>query len=503
MAIILWFKRDLRVEDNAALAAAAESGAPVIPLYIVEPEMWAAEDASARQWRFICECLEGLDASLTRLGSPLVIRVGEAVAVLESLRLEHKATTLISHEEIGVGWSFERDKRVAAWAKAQGVRWDELPTGGVVRRLNTRDRWARSRDELMAQPQVAPKALTGLSVASDPLPDARALNLPWDTCPDRQKGGRAQGLSLLGSFLIERGETYRSDMSSPLEGATACSRLSPHLAWGTLSNREAVHAAAARREEVAGQKLWAGSIKSFTSRLAWRDHFMQKLEDAPDLAEHCLHSAYEGLRPKEADAARLTAWATGQTGLPFVDACMRSLNATGWLNFRMRSMVVAVASYHLWLDWRATGPVLARLFTDYEPGIHWSQMQMQSGTTGINTLRIYNPIKQGHDQDPTGAFTRAWIPELAAVPDAFLQEPWKWPGAHGLLGKRYPVPIVNVPQAAKAAREKVWAVRQSEAFYREADRIVIKHASRKDRARRFVRDKIPRAKPSQQMSFDL
>ena len=103
---------------------------------------------------------------------------------------------------------------------------------------------------------------------------------------------------------------------------------------------------------------------------------------------------------------RLAAWEAGETGLPFVDACMRYLRATGWLNFRMRSMLVAVASYHLWLDWRATGPHLARQFTDYEPGIHWPQVQMQSGTTGMNTVRIYNPVKQGRDQDPAGVFTR-------------------------------------------------------------------------------------------------
>ena len=117
---------------------------------------------------------------------------------------------------------------------------------------------------------------------------------------------------------------------------------------------------------------------------------------------------------------------------------MRYLDHGGWLNFRMRAMLVAVASYHLWLDWRDTGPHLARMFTDYEPGIHWPQMQMQSGTTGMNTVRIYNPVKQGTDQDPGGVFTRRWVPELAEIPDAFLQAPWGWEGAGRILGKRYP-----------------------------------------------------------------
>ncbi|ARE41590.1 Deoxyribodipyrimidine photolyase [Rhodovulum sp. P5] len=295
-------------------------------------------------------------------------------------------------------------------------------------------------------------------------------------------------------------------MSSPLSGASACSRLSPHIALGTVSLREVEQANAARRRTVKGTRDgWSGSLRSFSARLAWRDHFMQKLEDEPALEVRCLHAAYEGLRPKEPDAGRLAGWEKGETGLPFVDACMRYLIHTGWLNFRMRSMLMAVASYHLWLDWRSTGPHLARMFTDYEPGIHWPQVQMQSGTTGMNTIRIYNPVKQGHDQDPTGEFTRKWVPELAEVPDEYLQEPWTWDGARRLLGRRYPAPVVDVAAAARAAREAVWAVRRRDGFREEAARIVTRHASRKDGAGRFVNDRAPRRKrgDARQMSLDL
>ena len=241
-------------------------------------------------------------------------------------------------------------------------------------------------------------------------------------------------------------------------------------------------------------------MRSFRSRLAWRDHFIQKLEDEPAIEHRCLHPAYEGLRPATPDPERLEAWIKGETGLPFVDACMRSLAVTGWLNFRMRSMVTSVASYHLWLDWRVTGAHLARMFTDYEPGIHWSQAQMQSGTTGINTIRMYNPVKQGLDQDPTGAFTRVWVPELADVPDAFLQEPWRWEGAARL---RYPAPVVDVKQAAAAARDRVWAVRQGEGFRAQAAKVVQKHASRKDAKGRFRRDPVVMKKDTWQMGFDF
>jgi len=309
--------------------------------------------------------------------------------------------------------------------------------------------------------------------------------------------------------LTERGETYRRSMSSPVTGEWACSRLSPHLAFGTLSGREVAQAASARASEVRGTSTgWNGSLKSFQARLAWRDHFMQKLEDEPALEWRGLHSAYAGMRSDVPDAERLEAWQKGETGLPFVDACMRYLNATGWLNFRMRSMVMAVASYHLWLHWRETGLHLARQFTDYEAGIHWPQVQMQSGTTGMNTVRIYNPVKQGKDQDPTGVFTRKWVPELAEVPDVYLQEPWLWEGAGSLLGRRYPEPIVNVIEAARLARDRVWAVRKGGAFRAEAGQVIAKHASRKDPQGHFVNDRAPRRKPkaktdNRQMGFDF
>lgn len=494
--VICWFKRDLRIADHPALHMAAGLG-PVLPLYILEPELWRQDDASGRQYAFLTDCLADLREDLARVGLGLVLRVGDAVEVLDDLRRHFGAAHLVSHEETGNGWTYARDRRVAGWARAQGVAWHEVPQCGVVRRLATRDRWQAGRDGVMRAPQLdMPSGLRGFEAPGDTLPDAAALGLR-DDCPQRQKGGRRAGQACLQSFLRERGQTYRRAMSSPLEGARACSRISPHLAFGTLSVREAVQAGAARAAEVkGGRDGWSGSMRSFQSRLAWRDHFIQKLEDEPALEYRCLHPAYEGLRPQTPDAARLQAWATGQTGLPFVDACMRSLMATGWLNFRMRSMVMAVASYHLWLDWKATGPVLARLFTDYEPGIHWSQVQMQSGTTGMNTIRIYNPVKQGHDQDPTGAFTRRWLPELADVPDAYLQTPWAWGGAGQLLGRRYPEPLVDVARAARAAREQVWAVRRREDFRETARDLVVRHGSRKGR-----RDPMPA--PDRQMSFDF
>lgn len=504
MNVLVWFKRDLRIHDHPALSVAAEQGA-VLPVYVVEPEYWRLPDTSARHWAFTAEALADLRDDLGGLGAPLILRVGDAVEVLDRLCRQHHIARIFSHEETGNLWTYARDRRVAAWARGAGVHWQELPQQGVVRRLASRNGWARQRDGFVQAAVVAaPAALRAVpGVEPGLIPTARALRLADDPCAHRQAGGRAQGLALLDSFLTVRGEPYRAAMSSPLTGERACSRLSAHLALGALSSREVVQAATARQAERPGGR-WGGSLASFQSRMAWRDHFMQKLEDEPRIEVRALHRAADDLRPREPDAARLAAWTAGETGLPFLDACMRYLRATGWLNFRMRSMVMAVASYHLWLDWRATGAVLARRFTDYEPGIHWPQVQMQAGVTGINTLRIYNPVKQGLDQDPTGSFTRRWVPELAAVPDGFLQEPWKWPGAGSILGRIYPEPIVDVTAAARAAREACWGLRREHGFRAEVAEVIERHASRADP--RFVNDRSPRPRRNRdaaQMSFDL
>ena len=483
---VVWFKRDLRSADNAALACAARVGT-VLPLYVVEPDLWRQPDASYRQWAFVAETLQELRADLGRLGQPLIVRQGSVVEILAALKRHGALSALWSHEETGNDWTFQRDREVAAWCRDNGVPWHELQNHGVWRRLKSRDGWAERWDRLMAQPCAGAPQLAPVRGDPGPIPLAQDLGLVPDGCPGRQPGGRRAGLERLESFLNQRGEQYQRAMSSPLEGGTACSRLSPYLAWGAVSIREVTQATEARRRALPpGAKTWRQSLRSFSGRLHWHCHFIQKLEDEPRLEFENLHRLYDDLRPRVPDAARLQAWEKGETGYPFLDACMRSLQATGWLNFRMRAMLMAVAAYHLWLDWRAPGLHLARMFTDYEPGIHWSQVQMQSGTTGINTLRIYNPVKQGFDQDPTSAFIRRWLPELAQIPDQHLHEPWTADNAAEVIGHQYPERIFDHLSAAKAARDKVWAVRRRPQFRPQAERIVARHGSRKGRPRRKI-----------------
>ena len=511
---LVWFKRDLRCVDQRPLLEAAGCG-PVLPLYVVEPELWQQPDSSARQWAFCRESLGELRAALAGLGQPLIVRVGAVEQVLERARRQFGIAGLWSHEETGNGWTYARDRRVAAWARQHGIAWKEIPPFGVTRRLSSRQGWARRWEERMAEAiSPAPERLTPLpGLDPGPIPTAEALGMAADPCPERQAGGRSQGLAVLESFLEQRSRTYQLGLSSPNTAGFSCSRLSPHLSWGTLSLREVVQRT---RERHAGLTAipWRRALRRFDERLHWHCHFIQKLESQPSLEFRELHPLTAGLRSSDGACSeeRLAAWAEGRTGLPFVDACMRSLITTGWLNFRMRAMLQSVASYQLWLPWRDSGLHLARLFVDYEPGIHWSQCQMQSGTTGINTIRIYNPIKQGRDHDPEGVFIRRWLPELADVPAVHLHEPWRMDGATQerigcRLGVDYPAPIVDWVAAAASARDRLWSLRRELGFAKTADAIQQRHGSRRSGLRassRRSRRGLPAADPAvAQLSLDL
>ena len=459
---VVWFKRDLRAVDHRPLVQAIERG-PVLPLYVVEPELWQQPDVSERQWLFCREALLELRQVLMDLGQPLVVRSGDVVQVLERARRQFGIDGLWSHEETGNGWTYQRDLRVGAWTRQHGIAWNEIPQFGVTRRMRSRNGWAKRWEAQMAEPITPAPAGLRLLEGLDPgvIPERPWSELAVDGCPHRQTGGRSVGLGELSDFLRHRAPRYQRAMSSPNTAFTGCSRLSAYLTWGCLSMREVLQTSRSHRSR---------GVSSFESRLHWHCHFIQKLEDQPAIEFSDFHPFMRGIRT--ADRERLTAWCEGRTGVPFVDACMRALRAHGWINFRMRAMLMSFASYNLWLPWRDSGLHLARQFVDYEPGIHWSQCQMQSGSTSINTIRIYNPIKQGLDHDPEGVFIRHWCPELRDVPAIHLHEPWA-------LGGGRPEPIVDVTASMQTAKDRIWEIRRSAGFDRHANAIQRKHGSRK------------------------
>ncbi len=514
MLNIVWFKRDLRVVDHAPLRDALMSGEPTIGLYVIEPEVIGASDYAPRHWECVAEALADLRKALAELGVPCWVVRGEVVDVLDELASRAKAQGrrlhLWSHQETGNDITFRRDQTVGKWTRRVGVGWTEHLQHGVFRRLEKRDGWAGRWEDLMHQPLAEPgtiqraeaqgliaKILQGND--NFEIPSAAALGLSGEPCPLRQSARREDGLALMRSFLAHRGANYQSEMSSPLTAAEACSRLSVPLAYGTISMREIVQATEARVEELrelrqqkqqsAAYRL--GSLRAFLARLHWHCHFIQKLESEPRVEFRAFIPELDELRcgsetalPSDERETRLRVWTDGQTGYPFIDACMRSLRESGWINFRMRAMLMSFASYDLWIPWRESGMVLARRFTDYEPGIHWPQVQMQSGTTGINTLRMYSPVKQSQDQDPDGRFIKRWVPELSEVSSDFIHEPWTMPTmvqseVRCMIGRDYPRPIVDHKEAVRAARGHFAALRKRHSLREKAKQVFARHGSRK------------------------
>ncbi len=488
---VVWFKRDLRVDDHEPLARAAAAG-PTLPLFVYEPSIWSSPDMSDSHHWWVTQSLHELRHQLASRGQPLVVRSGDIVSVLKDIRERFGCFVLWSHEETGNGVTYARDRDVGSWCREHNIPWHECRQFGVIRRLKDRDRWSQQWEEFMAQPIThCPRQLSPVRLDIGSIPESSGH---FSASPLHQLPGEAAATVCLQSFLLRRGARYSGGISSPLSAAHCGSRLSPYLAWGNISMRRVVSETRQRQVELRSlpaheRGSWLRSLNAFDARLHWHCHFIQKLESEPEVEFQCFVRAFNTMRDAIGNDRYLHAWCNGLTGYPFIDACMRSLRATGWLNFRMRAMLVSFAAYDLFLDWRLFAPFLAQQFLDYEPGIHYPQIQMQSGTTGINTIRIYDPVKQGYDHDPEGIFVRTWVPELALIPGRAVHEPWKLSpleqrDCNFVPGLTYPERIVDHLDAVRKAREVVYQFRSKVRGDGVLQETLRKHGSRATTSRR-------------------
>jgi deoxyribodipyrimidine photo-lyase len=471
---VVWLKRDLRLSDHAPLFFASRKPYPLLIFYCFEPSLQANYDWDERHWRFVFQSLQDLEEKIQ-----LVWTYEEVIPFLGRIHEQFEVDAIYSHQETGTDVTYERDKLVAKWCRGNALNWKQYQNGGVVRGLRDRTQWQRLWSAYMRKP------LFEIKTQELKFPDLSLLrpdhDLPQEIKQDHesfQKGGETEAQKILKDFLDHRHFDYLKSISSPSQGRYSCSRLSPHISWGNISIRTVYQEATRLLNQAPAKK----NLLQFISRLQWHCHFIQKFEMEETLEFSNMNKAFDHLRTVT-DKEKLKAWEEGRTGYPLVDACMRCVTKTGYLNFRMRAMVVSFLTHHLWQPWQKGASFLARKFLDYEPGIHFPQFQMQSGVTGVNTLRVYNPVKQSKEKDEDALFISEWVPELRHLPGNLIHEPWNiTPMEESLyqfkLGVNYPPPVIDAEEAAKMARDRLWKVSKGAMALKENQRILKKHTLR-------------------------
>lgn len=474
---IVWIKRDLRLTDHIPLHEVEQQELPSIILYAFEPTLISYADTSQRHLSFIYYSLVEMNNQLLPLNRKILIFHADMLDVLLSLTDQIDIKQIFSYQESGINLTWKRDKDISRFCKANNIGWKEYQRDGIHRAIKNRKGWDEQWFATMSKPCIDPKlsrVIDKLNITNKfPIGKTflkRIIAYP----PQMQKPGSIAAHRYLQSFCSGRGIGYHWKISKPLESRESCSRLSPFLAWGNLSIRQAYQYINSHPNYKKHKRAFGGCL----TRLKWHCHFIQKFEVECAYETRHINRGYESL-PFENRDDWLLAWKTGTTGFPLVDACMRCVIETGWINFRMRAMLVSFLTHHLDQNWRRGVYHLAQQFLDYEPGIHYPQFQMQAGTTGVNTVRIYNPVKQSKDHDPEGTFIKKWVPELRDMPVEYIHEPWKLTQSlFGSTNHAYPSPIINLQDRGRFARKKIWGHRSELLVKQEQQRILKTHTRR-------------------------
>ncbi|MBM4021584.1 MAG: DUF1501 domain-containing protein [Planctomycetes bacterium] len=478
---IVWFRHDLRLDDNPALVAAAARGA-VVPVFIWAPDEEAPwEPGAASRW-WLYQSLERLAAALAKAGAPLVIRRGPSVAALRSLAKEHAATHVVWNRRYEPA-VVKRDTAIKQALINAGLVAESHNGGLLFEPVHVRTKEGRPYQVFTpfwrallalpepAAPMSAPRRLVQAAAAERPsvpleVDDLGLLpEIDWaSTMAEIWAPGEAGGTKRLSRFLERALAGYGTGRDRPDQDGT--SGLSPHLHFGEVSPRRVWHAV---REAVGGKPAAkiAGSPEVFLRELGWREFASHLLFHFPHTSDAPLRADYARF-PWATDPVGLRAWQRGRTGFPVVDAGMRQLWATGWMHNRVRMIVASFLVKDLRVNW-LTG---ARWFWDTlvdadlaANTLGW-QWAAGCGADAAPYFRIFNPRSQGEKFDPDGGYVRRWVPALGTMPAADIHAPAEAEAtvlakAAVQLGRDYPEPIVDHAEARKLALEALKKVSRS------------------------------------------
>ena len=470
--IIVWFRDDLRLADHPALHAAAESGAPLVCVYVLDEDSAPLKFPRARpfggasRW-WLAQSLKALQSDMEAKGAALVLRRGKSASVLADIATDIGASALY-YNDIAIEPYRAVAADVVSSLKRETIETKVFSGDLLIDPLSVRKEdgrglrvftpfWKRVlAADAPAKPLPAPRSLAaGPTIKSDKLAD-------WQlepTKPDWAGGlretwtpGEHAAHARLKKFLKSGVKGYASNRDRPDLEST--SRLSPHLRFGELSPRQVWHAARFASEE---HSHLARDIDKFLSELGWREFSRHLLFDHPDLADINLQSSFDAFEWKN-DAKAFEAWTRGQTGYPLVDAGMRELWHTGVVHNRVRMVVASFLIKHLLIDWRKGENWFWDTLVDADPANNPASWQWVagSGADAAPYFRIFNPVLQGEKFDSDGVYVKRWVPELAKLPANLVHRPWEatpmeLAEASITLGKTYPEAIVDHPKARERA----------------------------------------------------
>lgn len=458
-------RNDLRIHDNIGIASLSDQ--VFQPIYIFDEEYWKSNKISNQRKMFILQSLQELQKTYESHGNHLHYFLGNPTRIAK-----HLQQPIVFNKDAN---TLNQDFKTYLRKNHVGINNQAIQFQG--RQSN----WAKQAKKYFQTQQIKP------NIQENPKKTRSKITLQHikKTCVQQtkkelfEKGGRKKALRRLQDFQ-NRVEKYMKNISSPSKAEKMTSHLSPYIRFGCISLREVYQAFEKN----------TFNVNSFRSRLFWHQNFRQKLEDNPTLFKEAINPVYKDLHKDNTNKKYVEAWKKGKTGYPLVDASMRALKQTGWMNFRMRALCASFYSYILKQWWIHGANHYFKHLIDADVAINYYQWQMQSGLVGIHANRIYNPTKQVFDNDKQGIYIKKYVPELRNVPAKHIAEPWKLSKKQQetykcILGHDYPKPIVRFEKEAKKARayfkrnaSKAYAAFKKDEVWKKAS-LSNKHARKK------------------------